>query len=164
MRYCIAVYPVRILQFIPTSICVSCLHIFVLFLILLTSAPIHATGQATLLQVKGAIGPAISDYLQRGIKSSEELQAAVVIIQLDTPGGLDHSMRQIIQAILASPVPVITYVAPDGSRAASAGTYILYASHIAAMSPATNLGAASPVRIGVMPGDFRSTWRGAGER
>lgn len=152
MRYRIAVHLIRRVQLLPLSICVSCLLIVVLLITLLAPEPIQAAGQATLLQVNGPIGPAVSDYLQRGLKSSEELQAEVVILQIDTPGGLDHSMRQIIQAILASPVPVITYVAPDGARAASAGTYILYASHIAAMSPATNLGAASPVRIGGMPG------------
>jgi membrane-bound serine protease (ClpP class) len=102
----------------------------------------------TLIALRGAIGPATSDFLTRGIAAAEASNAALVVVEMDTPGGLDTSMREIIQAILNSSVPVATFVSPQGARAASAGTYILYASHIAAMAPATNLGAATPVSIG----------------
>jgi membrane-bound serine protease (ClpP class) len=103
---------------------------------------------ATLIQLNGPIGPAMSRYVEQSIMEARNQHSVVVILEMDTPGGLDTSMRDIIKAILASPVPVVAYVAPGGARAASAGTYILYASHVAAMAPATDLGAATPISIG----------------
>ena len=108
--------------------------------------------QALLFPVNDAITPATMDYLQRGIRRAEEERAVLVIIELDTPGGLMASTRALIKSILAARVPVVTYVAPSGSRAASAGTYILLASHVAAMAPATHLGSATPVQMGGLPG------------
>jgi membrane-bound serine protease (ClpP class) len=116
-----------------------------------TDAGAPADRFATLIELDGPIGPAISRYVAHSLQDADSRRSALVILQMDTPGGLDTSMRDIIKAILASPVPVVSYVAPSGARAASAGTYILYASHLAAMAPATNLGAATPISIGGEP-------------
>ena len=107
-----------------------------------------ATGAVVVVEIEGVIGPATADFAHRSFAKARERDARLIVLKMDTPGGLDQSMRRIIQDILASPIPIATFVAPEGARAASAGTYILYASHIAAMAPATNLGAATPVSIG----------------
>lgn len=116
-------------------------------------APATQSNVAIVLEIRDAIGPATSDFFMRTLEDANKGKAALVILQMDTPGGLDSAMRDMIRAILASDVPVATYVAPSGARAASAGTYLLYASHIAAMAPATNLGAATPVQIGGSPNE-----------
>ncbi|WP_108445742.1 NfeD family protein [Halomonas denitrificans] len=105
-------------------------------------------GLALAMTIDDAIGPAIDDYFRRGLAVAQERDAELVVVQMDTPGGLDASMRAMIRAMLASPVPVALYVSPAGARAASAGTYLLYASHVAAMAPATHLGSATPVQLG----------------
>lgn len=121
----------------------------------LGSTPLaQGEGTAILLNLEGAIGVATAEYIIDGIEEAEDRGAELVIIRMDTPGGLVSPMRDIVKAILGSDVPVATYVSPDGARADSAGTYILLASHIAAMAPTTHLGAATPVALGGgWPGD-----------
>jgi membrane-bound serine protease (ClpP class) len=122
---------------------------------IMLAAPASAAQRAVVLDVDGAIGPAIADYIVRELQTLSPDDVGLVVLRMNTPGGLDTSMRKIISAILASPVPVATFVAPSGARAASAGTYIAYASAIAAMAPGTNIGAATPVQLGggsLLPG------------
>ena len=127
-----------------------------LWLLLLGVIPVYSANTTNdpenthiaVLTINGPIGPATKDYFERSLKKAVEQGASALIVKLDTPGGLDSTTRDMIKTILAAPIPIITYVYPAGSRAASAGTYILYGSHVAAMAPSTTLGAATPVNIG----------------
>jgi membrane-bound serine protease (ClpP class) len=118
---------------------------FSILIVFVGLSPVNAANIVE-LNIKGAIGPATADYVVRGIDNSQH--ADLILVILDTPGGLDQAMRTIIQKFLSSNVPIVTYVSPTGARAASAGTYIVYASTLAVMAPGTQLGAASPINIG----------------
>jgi membrane-bound serine protease (ClpP class) len=125
----------------------------------LRPTPAAAADRAIVLEVDGAIGPPLADYIARELTAARTDEARLIVLRMNTPGGLDTSMRKIISAILASPIPVATYVGPNGARAASAGTYIAYASAIAAMAPGTNIGTATPIQLGgnpLFPSDQKS--------
>jgi len=127
---------------------VAAIGIVALVFCLLPCSAEESRRLALTITIDGAIGPASASYVKEALAEASERHAEVVILRMNTPGGLNSSMREIIADVLASPVPVIGYVAPSGAHAASAGTYILYATHIAAMAPGTNIGAATPVQIG----------------
>ncbi len=125
--------------------------VLVAILFALLATPASATPRALVLEISGPIGPAIADYIVREIDAASPRETGLIVLRMNTPGGLDSSMREIDTAILASPVPVASFVAPSGARAASAGTYIAYASAIAAMARGTNIGAAAPIQLGGSP-------------
>ena len=127
-------------------------HLLVAVIAAMPALPAKAaTQRAIILEISDAIGPAIADYIVGELRAADTAQTGLIVLRMNTPGGLDSSMREIVSAILASPMPVATYVAPNGARAASAGTYIAYASAVVGMAPGTNIGAATPVQLGVSP-------------
>jgi membrane-bound serine protease (ClpP class) len=132
----------------PSPIAAALAAMLTTLAVLAAPAAAGAAEHAVVLDIDGAIGPAAADYVRRELGAAKPGEVGVVVLVINTPGGLDTSMRQIISAILASPVPVAAFVAPNGARAASAGTYIAYASAIAGMAPGTNIGAATPVQLG----------------
>src|SRR5262245_13881859 len=138
------------MDFVLSQYATRALVLGILFLHALPTE-LAAAPKAVVLQIDGAIGPAVADYVVRELRGISQVDTRLVVVRMNTPGGLDTSMREIIRAILASAVPVAAYVAPSGARAASAGTYITYASAIAAMAPGTNLGAATPIQLGGTP-------------
>jgi membrane-bound serine protease (ClpP class) len=115
---------------------------------LMAAAASANASEVRVVELDGAITPATANYFIRALDDAHDANATALVVRLDTPGGLDESMRDMIKEILASRIPVVVYVAPNGSRAASAGTYLVYASHVAAMAPATNIGSSTPVSIG----------------
>ncbi len=130
------------------GVCFVSLSLAALGVLAMTLALAEEQHPVLILEVEGTINPAQARYVTRGLEQARQLQAPAVVIRLDTPGGLDGSMRKIVQAVLDSPVPVIVHVAPPGARAASAGAFIALSAHVAAMAPTTNIGAAHPVQIG----------------
>jgi membrane-bound serine protease (ClpP class) len=120
---------------------------FLLLIWLLAVSPAHSKDLVIVVKISGSINPAVAEYISHEISQANADQEALIVLHMDTPGGLDTSMRQIIKKIQGSQVPVASFVAPSGSRAASAGTFITIASHIAAMAPGTNIGAAHPVNM-----------------
>src|SRR4030066_2441625 len=127
------------------------LFIFLILIFLFCSSSIYSEEskrEVMVITVNGVINPVASEFIGKGVKKANEKKVEALVIELDTPGGLDTSMRNIVKDIIGSEVPVVVYVSPSGSRAASAGVFITLAAHVAAMAPGTNIGAAHPVGIG----------------
>jgi membrane-bound serine protease (ClpP class) len=122
--------------------------IFSLTVLLTPSFSADSTGKVLVITVDGVINPVASEYIEKSIDRANRMHAEAIVIELDTPGGLDTSMRKIVKVIIGSTVPVVVYVSPSGARDASAGVFITMAAHVAAMAPGTNIGAAHPVSVG----------------